>query len=231
LTYYEYRLNLLKCSVDKVNMSKTAFDERFFESTRGRIVLLLRQSHKTVNDLSRDLDLTDNAVRAHLLSLERDRLVESAGTIKGIRKPHVIYRLTDEARHIFPKSYDSLLNRLLDVLKNRLPTRSLSSILYDVGTMIGRSKEIHSVSPLNKRVDAALDSLKELGGAATATEEGGLVLIKSESCPFADAVAEHPEVCKVAESMVAEIVGLRTTETCDRSSTPKCRFKIEADVI
>ncbi|HEV8593807.1 MAG TPA: ArsR family transcriptional regulator, partial [Pyrinomonadaceae bacterium] len=123
-------------------MSRTAFDERFFESTRGRIVLLLRQSPKTVNDLSKDLDLTDNAVRAHLLSLERDRLVESAGTVKGVRKPHVIYKLTDDARHIFPKSYDSLFNRFLDVLKDKLPKRSLSSMLHDVGQRIGRAKAI-----------------------------------------------------------------------------------------
>src|SRR5687767_6693656 len=114
-------------------MSKTAIDNRFFESCRERIVLLLRQYTKTVNDLAKELDLTDNAVRAHLLSLERDRLVESAGTIRGTRKPHVIYRLTDDARHIFPKSYDSLLNRLLDVLKDKLPKKSLGSMLHKVG--------------------------------------------------------------------------------------------------
>src|SRR5881398_826577 len=56
-------------------MRKTNLDKRFFESTRGRIVLLLRASEKTVNDLAAHLQLTDNAVRAHLLSLERDGLV------------------------------------------------------------------------------------------------------------------------------------------------------------
>lgn len=210
-------------------MNKTAFDERFFESTRGRIVLLLRQSPKTVNDLSKDLDLTDNAVRAHLLSLERDRLVESAGTVKGVRKPHVVYRLTDDARHFFPKSYDSLFNRLLDVLKDKLSKRSLSSMLHDVGSRIGRTKAIDSMSPLNVKVAAALSSLRDLGGAATASEENGRVLIKSESCPFAEAVAEHPEVCKITESLVAEIVGRKTTETCDRTTSPKCRFVIAAE--
>ena len=94
-------------------MAGITFDERFFHSTRGRIVHLLKQSAKTVNDLAAALELTDNAVRAHLLSLERDRLVESAGTIKGVRKPHVVYRLTDDARKRFPRAYDSLLNRLL----------------------------------------------------------------------------------------------------------------------
>jgi predicted ArsR family transcriptional regulator len=52
-------------------MSKTKLDKRFFESTRGQIVLLLRNSNKTVNDLAAALNLTDNAVRAHLLTLEQ----------------------------------------------------------------------------------------------------------------------------------------------------------------
>ena len=63
-------------------MSRFGFDERFFESTRGKIVKLLWESEKTVNDLAAELGLTDNAVRAHLLSLERDGVAEAGGTIK-----------------------------------------------------------------------------------------------------------------------------------------------------
>ena len=44
---------------------------RFLASTRGQIVILLRQGHATVDDLATTLGLTDNAVRAHLAGLER----------------------------------------------------------------------------------------------------------------------------------------------------------------
>jgi predicted ArsR family transcriptional regulator len=47
-------------------------NQRFFASTRGRIVTLLRRSSHTVEELAQALDLTDNAVRAHLATLERD---------------------------------------------------------------------------------------------------------------------------------------------------------------
>ena len=208
-------------------MGKTKYDDRFFESTRGRIVLLLRKSAKTVNDLVAELGLTDNAVRAHLLSLERDRLVEPGGTIKGFRKPHYLYRLTDESRHIFPKSYDSLLNRLLDVLKIKMSKPALGSVLHDVGKKIGGSRTTGPKLSLDKKVQEALKSLEELGGAAIAEKSDGGVTIKSESCPFADAVVEHPEICKVAESMISEIVGRSVNETCDRTASPKCRFVIE----
>ena len=208
-------------------MSKSKYDDRFFESTRGRIVLLLRQSEKTVNDLVAELGLTDNAVRAHLLSLERDHLVEPGGTIKGFRKPHFLYRLTGDARHIFPKSYDSLLNRLLDVLKVKMSKSTLSSVLKDVGTRIAGASPRDSKLTIDESVNAALESLEELGGSAIAERSKDGIFIKSESCPFADAVIEHPEICKVAEAMIGEIVGKPVHETCDRTSSPKCRFAIE----
>jgi predicted ArsR family transcriptional regulator len=207
-------------------MSKTTLDRRFFESTRGKIVLLLRSSGKTVNELAGALDLTDNAVRAHLLSLERDGLVTTGGTQKGYRKPHSLFRLTDEARHIFPKFYDSLFNLLVKVLKTRLPS-ALETIFQDVGkAAAAKMPDLDNVT-LEARVAEAIVALEGLGGAAVSEQHNGGITIKSEVCPFADAVLEHPEVCKIAESLVAKIVQAPVTEICDRTSLPRCRFAVE----
>lgn len=208
-------------------MVRTKLDSRFFESTRGRIVTALRGASGTVNELAEGLKLTDNAVRAHLITLERDGLVETAGTKKGFRKPHSVYRLTDEARHVFPKFYDSLFNRLLDSLKRRMSSSSLLSILAEVGRNIGLSRTgVGKEVTLDQRIGNALAALQELGGAAVAVTENDRLLIRSESCPFADAVSEHPEVCKIAESLVQEIVGEPVREVCDRTSLARCRFVI-----
>jgi hypothetical protein len=34
-------------------------------------------------------------------------------------------------------------------------------------------------------------------------------------------------VCKIAESMIAEIVDGEVTEKCDRAASPKCRFTVK----
>ena len=51
------------------------WDEKFFESTRGRMVTLLKRSGRTVEDLARVLGLTDNGSRAYLAVHERDGIV------------------------------------------------------------------------------------------------------------------------------------------------------------
>jgi predicted ArsR family transcriptional regulator len=210
-------------------MSETKVDTRFFESTKGQIVTLLRTATMTVNELAEKLKLTDNAIRAHLMSLERDHLVEQKGVIKGFRKPHNIYGLTDEARHLFPKPYAFLFNKLVEVLKRALSPSTMETTLRGVGREIGQEASSGGPQDLDSRLNYALETLEGLGGAATIVKQNGAVMIKSESCPFNEVVSEHPEVCKVAESMLEEIVGTEVKEICDRSASPKCCFKIGAD--
>jgi predicted ArsR family transcriptional regulator len=115
----------------------TVDNDRFFTTTRGRIVALLRRSNKTVNDLVADLELTDNAIRAHLMSLERDGLVTQRGTIKGHRKPHNVYGLSDRARDLFPRPYGILFNHLLSTLKATVKRSAVIEHLKSIGRSIG----------------------------------------------------------------------------------------------
>ena len=90
---------------------------------------------KTVSELAQELELSDNAVRAHLLSLEGDGLTEQSGIQRGTRKPHLAYGLTEEAEHLFPKAYDTLLNQLIAVFKGRLTALALEEVLREVGRL------------------------------------------------------------------------------------------------
>jgi len=94
-------------------------DRKFLESTRGRIVALLRRSGRTVEELARTLGLTDNGVRAHLATLERDGIVRQRGSVRrgsGGGKPPYVYELAPEGEDLFPKGYAPVLLRLLDVV-------------------------------------------------------------------------------------------------------------------
>ena len=206
-------------------MEAITLDKRFFESTRGQIVTILRGAPCTVDELAEKLDLTDNAVRAHLSTLERDGLVRQSGLRRGPRKPHFTYVLTDEADKLFRKHTTLLLNQLITVLKTRLSRRRSKRVLREVGRAMAADAPAGQAN-LESRVQSALKVLEAIGGAAEVEKHGDKFVIQASGCPLAAAVAVHPEVCRLAESLVAEIVKAPVHEQCDRDGRPKCRFEI-----
>ena len=211
-------------------MKGTKFGQNFFGSTRGRVLDLIRKGVSTVEDLSRNLSLTDNAVRAHLATLERDRLVEQHGLQRGLRKPHFSYRLTAEAEHLFPKAYHTLLSRLLFVLKLRLEPGQLDLILKEVaGTLAAGLNAEPADETIENKAERAAAVLEELGGAARIESDGEKVFIRSNGgCPFSEVVTEHPEICRLAETLLSEITGTAVSEICERGEAPRCSFEFSA---
>lgn len=214
--------------VDGCLMELMKLDERFFESTRGQIVTILRGSPATVDELATKLELTDNAVRAHLSTLERDGLVRQSGIRRGARKPHFTYALTEEADRLFPKAYDALLNQLIAVLKTRLNPGEIEDVLREVGRAIASETPSGPDATLRSRVQRALTVLEAIGGSAEIEEEDDKIVIRGNGCLLAAAVNVHPEVCRLAETLVGEIVKAPVVEKCDRESRPQCRFEIDA---
>jgi predicted ArsR family transcriptional regulator len=209
-------------------MKHIGWRARLFKSTRGKILELLRTREWTVNDLAAQLRLTDNAVRAHLASLERDRLVVQSGMKPGLRKPHTTYGLGPEAEHLFPKAYGRLVSLLMSIFSRQVKPRNLRAGMRAAGRAVA-SEHLNELrgKTRQQRIDAALSVLKELGGTASFKEEDGKHFIYGNGCPIAAATANHPEACLLAESLLTELIGSPVKEHCIRGPTPSCRFEVK----
>lgn len=200
---------------------------RFFKSTRGKVVELLRRRSASVSDLASELDLTDNAVRAHLATLERDGLIEQAGSRSSARRPETLYGLSTSAEGLFPKSYHTLLNSLMDALAEDHSSEDIKRILRRAGEkMVGdKADELHD-KDLRTRIDVAASLVENIGGLAEIHESPESYTIAGFSCPFGQAVCHDRNVCLVIESMLTTLTGQEVQEQCDRSDRPKCNFAI-----
>jgi predicted ArsR family transcriptional regulator len=201
---------------------------RLLKSRRGQILTLLRTENRTVNDLAAVLHLTDNAVRAHLSSLERDDLVQKRGIRPGTTKPHTAYGLTSEAEHIFPNAYGPLLNHFLAVISKRLPARALPAAMREVGRAVaeehlGRLKGRSRVA----RIETALNLFNNLGGSAMLENDGKQLIHGCNGCPLAAVTPTHPEACLVIESLLSEIIGAPVKKCCEYAGTPRCCFELD----
>lgn len=200
----------------------TPWERRFFASTRGQVVTLLRRDERTVDELAQSLGLTDNAVRAHLAALERDGLVRQGGLRRGGGKPAYAYELTADAERLFPKADGLLLRLLLDALAQRLPDPELDDVLQEVG----RHAAAGIAAPegdLRTRIDAAVHLLDDLGGLAEYEEHDDGFVIRGYSCPLAAASPGTPAVCQLTAALLTEVTG---APVCARCEPPHCRFDV-----
>jgi predicted ArsR family transcriptional regulator len=202
-------------------------DERFWSTTRRRIILLLRRGSGTVNELAGELRLTNNAVRTHLTALGRDGLVHASGMRPGPRKPHIIYDLTPEADHLFPKVYGPLLHHLVNVLKDRMPPAVLEEVLRTVGhRMASEYGPVVPADGLRERAQSAVSILGSLGGLAELEGDDGKFVIRSFDCPLALAAAGHPEVCRLVETLLGDVIGAAVHQRCQTKPVPQCYFEV-----
>src|ERR1051326_2960177 len=101
-------------------MKHIGWGARVFKNTGGENLEIPRNRESTVNELADELHLTDNAIRAHLASLERDRLVMQSGFKAGVRKPHTTYALGPEAEQLYPKAYGRLVSLLMSIFSRQI---------------------------------------------------------------------------------------------------------------
>lgn len=208
-------------------MTTPPWDQRFFTSTRGQIVSLLRRSARTVEELAKALDLTLNAVRVHLAALGRDGLVQQRGTVSRSTsgKPAYVYELTPAVENLFSKAYEPMFRGLLGVLREQLTPEESKALLRRVGRRMAQGRTVEQGS-VRAQLEACVEVLNELGGLAELEERNGDFIIRSYNCPAGAVVVEHPEVCSMMETLLNELVDVSVREHCDRDRRSQCYFEV-----
>jgi predicted ArsR family transcriptional regulator len=198
-------------------------------SSRGRIVTLLRGTGLTADDLARKLGLTHSAVRAQLSAMERDGIVRRAGQRPGATRPYLVFALTAEAEQLLSGAYIPLLTQLIDVFAEGLPANELETLLREAGRRLARQLAggERTGKSIQSRVARASELMNEHLGALTHVEANSQFAIKGAGCPLAALTGTHRGVCLAMESLVFEIVGVPVHECCDRTNGPRCCFEIQ----
>jgi predicted ArsR family transcriptional regulator len=212
-------------------MGVAALSKRFFETTRGQIVALLRRGGRTVDELAATLALSDNAVRNHLSSLERDSLVEQIGVRRtsGAGKPALLYELHPSAELLFSRAYPPVLTTVLEALLDECSPEQAERLLRDVGHRLATQAGGRASGALEARVRAAAAVLNALGGDAEVLREDSGFCIRGSGCPLGAAVAKQPELCHAVETLVTDVAGASARTQCEHGERPRCRFAIAAD--
>jgi predicted ArsR family transcriptional regulator len=200
-------------------------DQGLLATKRGKL-LHLCVGPPTVNELAEQLDLTDNAGRAQLESLQTSGLVRQAGLGPGTRKPHVDYELTPAVRQFFPTAHRPVLGALIAVPPEGLAPPEMRSLLEQVGLrpLTAWLGELREQEP-KRRTATILQNRAAVPGVAL-EKERDRYRVRDCACPLASVTAEHPEICDLLSGVLGDIVGTPVRERCNRTESPRCCFAV-----
>jgi predicted ArsR family transcriptional regulator len=215
-----------------MSRSPSLLSGRFLETTRGQVVTLLRREPRTVEDLATALGLSDNAIRSHLATLERDGLIRAAGVRRGTGagKPANLYEIHPDAEPLFSRAYAPVLGALLDELSLRLDDAATAEIMKGVGRRLATSMRPPAGADRATRLRAAVAVLSAFGGDARVEngegQDGAALIRGCGGCPLSSLTSGRPEVCHVVETLLSEVVGAPIKECCERGERPRCCFRV-----
>src|SRR3989304_1249816 len=147
------------------------------ESTRTKVVEILRRGESTIDELTQVLDLAPATVRRHLDILQRDGFVGVRPVRRETGRPHYVFSLTDLAEDLLPHHFLRLTRRLLEAGAPPLFERLAEGLARTYGSRV-------SGVSLAERLDQAVAALAEEGLTfeVVPKDEGAYLLLGSE-CP------------------------------------------------
>ncbi len=205
--------------------------DRFFQTTRGRIVEELRQRKSaSAVDLAHVFGLSPNAIRQQLVVLERDGLVVEKSVRRGRTKPTYEFSLTTEAEKLFPQHYDKMLSAVLREIKQQFGQEGVTKVFDGITKRtVAKVKERVTAAEPEEKFKQLTQVLRDGGVVAEYSLIDGGFELREHNCPYSEVVKEHPEVCSVIHHVLDETIGGKHVQTESiATGGSECRFEVKA---
>lgn len=191
-------------------------------------LLLKNKSGLTVDELSKGLAITRNAVRQHLAALESDRLIELGPTRPSGGRPQQLYALTEKGGEVFPRRYSWFAQLVIASIAREHGTEGLRERLGEIGVQV--AAQLHGQSPApesrEQKVEKLAAVMDQLGYNAKSTAAGKAPVIEADNCVFHELALKNPEICEFDLAMMGAFTGSKVEhQECMARGGNVCRFK------
>jgi predicted ArsR family transcriptional regulator len=198
--------------------------------TREKILMILKtRGPMPIDDLSKELNITSMGIRQHLLSLERRGLINYITKRQGIGRPAFLYKLTDKADNLFPKTYDKFIVDIFkDIEKNEGRNKVDDLFKWRKNRILKETREaLSEKKSLEDRVYGLKDIFEARGYFVTLNETDNYYSLMQFNCPIYKVASEYKEACKYELQMYKDLLGKDVTrQQCMAEGNPSCTYNI-----
>lgn len=192
-------------------------------------LLLKTKSGLTVDELSKGLKITRNAVRQHLAALESDGLIALGSTRPSGGRPQQLYALTEKGKEVFPRHYSWFAQLVIEAIKREHGADGLRERLGEIGASV--AEQMRNQSPglgtREQKVEKLAEVMDQLGyNARTVAVADKAPVIEADNCVFHELAIKNPEICHFDLEMMGTFTGSKVDhQECMARGGNVCRFR------
>ncbi|ASW73957.1 transcriptional regulator [Chryseobacterium piperi] len=175
-----------------------------------RILMFLKMRGEATSQLiAKELEITKEGARKHLLNLAQEGLIESVAKSEGVGRPSTYYMLTEKGLSQFPDTHADITVQLLKSVKNLLGENALDLLINDreKNTYQRYEKALHKASTLEQRLDILAKIRSEEGYMAEWMKEDKDYFLIENHCPICAAATECQGFCRAELSNFQNLIG------------------------
>lgn len=208
-----------------------SFQAENLSEPKRRIVRVIKTSGAlSMSELASLLDLSGEAVRQHLLLLEKDGwIVRISEKHSGIGRPHIRYQLTTAGEHLFEKNYDHLTIEVLDTLVSHLGENALKDVLTAmIEDRVREWKPKLQGLGIAERLTVLKDFYAKDDSYMEVVKKGNDNYLIERNCPFHNVALKRPILCSVTVSVLTQLLGCKVQrEQRFQNGDGCCAFRIQ----
>ncbi|MBT2623553.1 MULTISPECIES: helix-turn-helix transcriptional regulator [Chryseobacterium] len=175
-----------------------------------RILMFLKMRGEATSLLiSKELSITKEGARKHLLNLAQEGLIKSVAKSEGVGRPSTYYVLTEKGLAQFPDTHADVTVQLLRSVKNLLGENALDLLINDreKNTYQRYEKALIKASSLEQRLDILAKIRNDEGYMAEWKKEGHDYFLIENHCPICAAASECQGFCRAELSNFQNLIG------------------------
>jgi DeoR family transcriptional regulator, suf operon transcriptional repressor len=204
------------------------------KSTRDRILqTLLDKPHSTINELAEAVSINAISVRHHLTSLLLEGLCQSEEERHGVGRPRLVYSLSQKGMERFPTRYFELTSRLLDQMKETLPTSVINRFFTDMAeNLVKDYKMVTDGFSVEQKLNYVKDMLQKQGFSVAWEKKDAHYYIYENGCPYFHISQAHPEICSVDHTLISKVMNIPVEKiSCVLSGDSNCIYSISKETL
>jgi len=198
---------------------------------RDRIleILLKAEDPISIPSLAAVLGVSRNAAHQHMMSLEREGLIERAEAIRTRGRPSQGYRLSATGKATFPRQYALLARQMLAELARHLGPEELQRTLQRIGLSLADSLRSEMGPDPQENVVRIAGLMRELGYESRAADGENGLEIEAHNCVFHDLAMTDPAICEVDLALLRSLSGQAVDHRrCMALGERSCRFSFRS---